>query len=419
VATGRGACVDGPNIGAREAHTVLRFAQEFYAHLPAAIVFTQDDPEVDLLLRTPPVGSAAWLTQLRNTFASRRRAAAAGLVDPHNETSPWILGPCPCSVDVERGFTQAKYGVYRPMHWWLRTFLAPFAPDTNVSEAAAVAAAGSANTFATAFAAASAAASVASGATASATGGSPPPSFPVSLPAAFPRRIGWPRHAQFAVPAEAIRLRSLRWWELNADLTSLPSPLKHLLPRRAGDSERESFRRAKWANFGPYAVDLGPLPPAWMRAPDNRIGANGMDLAMAYERLWFRIFDPALAEALPPFPRCFAPDALAHGPVRCGGASCPFDSSRRRGGTREESFPHLGCAKTDQAGRTGSSGSTGGTGGASGGSSDGNSGGASWLGSVVRSRCLAPGCAVSADAELAMGSALWREWQAGARPPAV
>jgi len=41
VNTGRGACVDGPNLGAREAHTVLRFAEEYYAHLPEVVVFTQ------------------------------------------------------------------------------------------------------------------------------------------------------------------------------------------------------------------------------------------------------------------------------------------------------------------------------------------------------------------------------------------
>jgi hypothetical protein len=41
VGTGRAACVDGPNIAAREAHTVLRFAEEFYNHLPPTVVFTQ------------------------------------------------------------------------------------------------------------------------------------------------------------------------------------------------------------------------------------------------------------------------------------------------------------------------------------------------------------------------------------------
>ena len=39
--TGRLHCVHGPNRAAREAHTVLRFAEEMYDHLPAVVVFLQ------------------------------------------------------------------------------------------------------------------------------------------------------------------------------------------------------------------------------------------------------------------------------------------------------------------------------------------------------------------------------------------
>jgi len=147
VATGRGACVDGPNLGAREAHTVLRFAEEFYAHLPEVVVFTQDDPEVHFLRRPGPasspaggpVGSDVWAHELKASFESRRLAASAGAVDPHNESVPWQLGVQPCLVDVERGFTSNRYGVYRPMHWWLRSFLHPFV-HTGSAEAPPVSA---------------------------------------------------------------------------------------------------------------------------------------------------------------------------------------------------------------------------------------------------------------------------------------
>jgi len=56
-----------------------------------------------------------------------------------------------------------------------------------------------------------------------------------------------------------------------------------------------------------------------------------MDLAMAYERLWFRIFDPALAEATPPLAaECFSAAALAHGPLRCSGFACPATATAPR-----------------------------------------------------------------------------------------
>jgi len=244
VATGRAACIDGPNLGAREAHTVLRFAEEFYNNLPQSIVFTQDDPEVNFLLRPGPksapaagaVGSVEWAHELQAAFEARRAAAMANVIDPYNETIPWELGPCPCLIDVERGFTPRRYGVYRPMHWWLRSFLHPFASvhSNNVS--------GNADS---------------SGGRASRGASS---SVVLNLPPPFPRKIAWPRHAQFAVPRDAIRLRTRQWWRYNAELTSLPSPIKHLFPRHEQDSDKDYTRKAKCVM--PQTCSLFHLPPA-------------------------------------------------------------------------------------------------------------------------------------------------------------
>ena len=61
------------------------------------------------------------------------------------------------------------------------------------------------------------------------------------------------------------------------------------------------------------------------------------------ERLWFRIFDPALKPTLPPFPECYTAEALALGPVRCNTGQCPSDFALRR------PYPG-GCALTDRSG---------------------------------------------------------------------
>ena len=73
--TGRLHCMQGPNMGAREAHTILRFVLEFYDHLPAATIFMQDDPIVNAL----PTGGRATLAGgcARSRRATRR--ASRGL----------------------------------------------------------------------------------------------------------------------------------------------------------------------------------------------------------------------------------------------------------------------------------------------------------------------------------------------------
>lgn len=252
--TGRVHCVEGPNRGAREAHTVLRFCHDFYSHLPRrAVVFLQDDPEMKLM-RAAGVGTDRFLNQLEQTYAARAGvrvgAADAGSTDSRPDVSansprPWELSPCPCTIDHEGPVTEARYGHYRTVTWWARTFLAPFARN-----------------------------------------GTAPPVRPQ-----VPRRLAWPRHAQFAVPRAAILGRSRAWLGLQLGLTSLPSPHKSRSPRRSAEASRECTlrrvrkgvetcvmtrreRQTKWANFGAYVVDLGPLPTG--PHADRRVALHGM-----------------------------------------------------------------------------------------------------------------------------------------------
>ena len=328
LSTPRAACIDGPNIAARESHTVLSFCADFYDALPRAILFAQDDPEANYLTAAR-VGSAAWLSALEAAYDARAARPPLNASSAYDESRPWEL-PCPCQVDRESNFEPARYGYYRSISWFVRTFFAPFAANA-------------------------------------------------SRP--LPKAIACPRHAQFAVPRRAVWRRSRAFWRLHAGLSSLPAPLKHLVPRVHGATDADHARAAKWANFGRYVVDLGELAPRRLRYPDNMRLTHGMTLAMMYERLWFRIFDPALPDLpLPPdAARCFDPAALAIAPVRCVGATCPHAPDAAwtpapRG--------WAGCA-TAAIGEHAPHGSPG--------------------------RCLADGCVVAADSEAALGPRLWRE----------
>jgi len=386
---GRGACMSGPNRGAREAHTILQFCVDFYDSLPRVVVFVQDDPEVHFLKKAG-VGSTALAATLEARTEERRRllvggkaggvdgggedgggvdggggigaigdgriggiggssgtadtTAAGGGNDVLNEgfgaSAPWEVSPCPCFVDHESTFSMEKYGVFRPMHWWMRTFLKAY---TNRS-----------------------------------------------VP--LPPRIAWPRHAQFAVPRTAVRARSKAWFELNAALTRPASPLKVQVPVPANGNRRAAI----WANFGRWVVDLGPLPPERMNCPDHRRAAHGMDLAMMYERLWFRIFDPALAEALPSHSQCFTDAAIALSPIRCGAISCPVlhaaAEHRNRpfwGRHKRRRQQQDGCALTDALGTTVAEGE--------------------WRFVPGRPVCMASGCMVDENSEAALGTELYRE----------
>ena len=94
LATGLAHCIDGPNMAAREAHTVLRFCREFYDHLHpnGTVIFVQDDPA---LLRGALFGMLAeqgghfhgWARALRRTFAER--PGSRHYSRPHPENG-WI-----------------------------------------------------------------------------------------------------------------------------------------------------------------------------------------------------------------------------------------------------------------------------------------------------------------------------------------
>ena len=83
--------------------------------------------------------------------------------------------------------------------------------------------------------------------------------------------------------------------------------------------------------FGPVVVDLGADGGSSTSA-DIRTGLHGLDLAMLFERLWFAIFDPLVAERLPAYrAECYAAAAVSEG-VR---AQCRCEALRgKRSGGR-------------------------------------------------------------------------------------
>ncbi|KAL1512142.1 hypothetical protein AB1Y20_005410 [Prymnesium parvum] len=266
LASGRAYCIEGPNVGAREAHTVMQFCVDFYSRPPAAALFLQDDPDLPPIRR---VGlTPEWVRSLAAGFA--RRAARRG-DSAEAEAAPWVPEPCACTVIHEDFFDASRYGGYRPIAWWLRTFLAPYWNSYRL-----------------------------------------------------PHKLRWPQTAQFAIPGEAITARSLEFWRFQVSLAQVRAPLKHKLPNASASFY--SARNAKWANFGPAIVDLGPVAPD---SGDKRPIVNGMDLAQLLERSWFRVFDPALQERTPSYPECFSEAAIAMSPMRCDGPACPgYDAAR-------------------------------------------------------------------------------------------
>lgn len=305
--TGRLHCMQGPNMGAREAHTILRFVLEFYDHLPAATIFMQDDPIVNALLH---IGRSArnvgrWVRALEASYEAR---ALAGL----NSTVGVEWAPSPCACSKEQGpATKAHNAYYRSMSWWLDAFIAGPAAELLLKD-----------------------------------------------------RLRWPRAAQFAVTREAVRRRSRAFYARNAALASLSAPLKSTQVLGGGDladDERRCVakergheheeghcsmtlgeRKAKRRNFGPWVADLGVVRrgESMLDSPD---AIHGNELGLLLERLWFVIFDAAHPEAVPPYPECFTIRALAASPVRCGARGCPEAAGRPR---------DAGCALTDALGQT-------------------------------------------------------------------
>lgn len=325
LATSRAHCVQGPNQGARESHSILRFCLTFYDHLPSVVLFVQDDPSIPMLNKVGLLADVdAWAARFRLESDERR------LQQHGTPQRPWaVRSPeaCPCWVEDESTSSVVKkltndsaaYGHARSLHWWLRTFLAL-------------------------------------------------PTIPSTIP--------WPQHAEFAVTREAIRGRSRRFYAMNLALASLPSPPTTATPDpgpapdgreclawrchsfHLPDSVREAHMRkygcngsntgpcvqtwrqraAKWSNFGPYIVDLGPRSA---KAVDQRPALHSNDVGGMFERLWFAMFDSTVAERLPQSPEslCFSEAALLEGVVRCG-ANCVHGISAP------------GCAFTDRLGLT-------------------------------------------------------------------
>ena len=314
----RALCIAGHNVGAREAHSILHFATAFYDHLPQAAYFLQDDSHVDSLRGLMHDGGmGGWAHALMADALARQRVGGPLNGPPQPEalcqhwgppSCGWVAGlralsslelsrangapPCDWGGRVVGGenFTEVQYGGYRPMAWLLRTFFADFANATQL-----------------------------------------------------PSTIVWPGGAQFAVARPAIRSRPLAFWSTLLALASPRAPLKHEVARQPDATDKANNRSAKWANFGPVVVDLGPTKSELPRPADNRPGMNGMDFAQMCERLWFRIFDPALKATLPPFPECYTAEALELGPVRCGTGQCPSDFALRR------PYPG-GCELSDRSG---------------------------------------------------------------------
>ena len=191
-------CIEGPNVGAREAHTIWAFCYDFYRHLPRVVLFVQDDPSFHTI-RRDLVDRTGWAEALEQSYAKREAAGRRSPLTAPYSFMPWVPSACACST-VRETFNAREYGGYRPLHWWLRSFLAPFA---NAS-------------------------------------------------APLPERLMWPAMAQFMLPRAAIRRRSRDFLAFNMRVTEVPAPLKQRLPRATGSSDKDHARTVKWANFGAH-----------------------------------------------------------------------------------------------------------------------------------------------------------------------
>ena len=267
-AQGRVHCLQGPNMAAREAHTILRFVLEFYDHLPEAVIFIQDDPIEAALLhiaRRP----AKWVKALEASYAAR------AAVQTLNASTAWSPKPCACSGQSST-VNRPKYGHFRSIRWWADAFLGGKAPLEQLIWPRAA-------------------------------------QFAVTRGAIRQRSRSFYQHnaALASMPAP---LKAGNGTRRAGDLCVFTKK------GSVGCAVTLRERDDKWRNFGPWVVDLGT-------AIDD---LHGMNLALLYERLWFAIFDPARPEARPEHPECFSIGALAESPVRCG-PRC-FPSSGQAGG---------------------------------------------------------------------------------------
>jgi hypothetical protein len=281
----RALCIAGHNVGAREAHSILHFATAFYDHLPQAAFFLQDDAHVESLRGLMHDGGmGGWAHALMADALARQRVGGPPNGPPQPDalathwgppSCGWVAGlralsslelsrangapPCDWGGKVVGGenFTEVQYGGYRPMAWLLRTFFADFANATLL-----------------------------------------------------PSTIVWPGGAQFAVARPAVRSRPLAFWSTLLALASPRAPLKHEVARQPNATDKAHTKSAKWANFGPVIVDLGPIKEGLPRPADNRPGMNGMDFAQVnpaptphpYPTPYPSPLTPTLTPTLPLFP---------------------------------------------------------------------------------------------------------------------
>ena len=256
-AQGRVHCLQGPNMAAREAHTILRFVLEFYDHLPEAVIFIQDDPIEAALLhiaRRP----TKWVKALEASYAAR------AAVQTINASTAWSPKPCACSGQSST-VNRPEYGHFRSIKWWADAFLGAKSPLEQLIWPRAA-------------------------------------QFAVTRGAVRQRSRSFYQHnaALASMPAPLKPVNSTR----RHDDTCVYTKQDRHGSVHCAVTLRE--RDDKWRNFGPWIVDLGSTID----------DLHGMNLALLYERLWFVIFDPARPKARPEYPECFSLGALAESPVR-------------------------------------------------------------------------------------------------------
>ena len=265
VSLGHAHCIEGPNTGARESHTIWSFCYEFHRHLPRNVLFVQDDPQLGTILRDLALPN--WPSLLEESYASRKQPLTSPGVALTPPGELWRPSPCFCAPVRER--LDASHTYLRSMTWWMRTFLSPY----NRSSAA------------------------------------------------LPEQILWPATAQFMLPRVAIADRPRESFALQVQLTEVPAPLRTNVERKSGASDAAHAIAARNANFGQTIVDLGEQDAT--RSTEDKVGRlSGMGFAQLFERTWFTAFDPATPAAAPAHPECYQRKALVQSPVRCAASAC-------------------------------------------------------------------------------------------------